>query len=37
VDADPRRVKRVKLRLTGKALHAGPHREWPIEGHSPKS
>jgi CBS domain containing-hemolysin-like protein len=37
VDADPRRVKRVKLRLTGKALHAGPQQEWPLEGHSPKA
>jgi CBS domain containing-hemolysin-like protein len=37
VDADPRRVKRVKLRLTGKPLHSGLHEEWPLEGHSPKA
>jgi CBS domain containing-hemolysin-like protein len=37
VDADPRRVKRVKLRLTGKPLLSGSREEWPLAGQSPKA
>lgn len=37
VDADQRRVKKVKLRLTGKALRASAHDEWPLERQPPKA
>jgi CBS domain containing-hemolysin-like protein len=37
VDADPRRVKRVKLRLIGTPLLSGSREEWPLEGQSPKA
>jgi len=36
VDADPRRVKKVKLRLTGKTLHGGSDQDLAVEGRAPK-